>query len=467
MSGATQSARRALRPLAARLVPHGRAPPLSTWALSRDGDGQLRLRGHVLREVLERFGSPVHVVDVKKLDENVARFGSAPAGAARCEVYYSYKTNPVPAVLAALHARGVGAEVVSAYELWLALRLGVPPGRIVFNGPGKTAESIDRAVSAGVGLINVNCRAELCAVAQAARAAGRTARVGVRVVVPGAAGGQFGERIDDGAALRAYEHALRQPALEVVGLHTHLNGSLESVSQLDVLLEGVLDFAVLLKRKLGLSLEVLDLGGNLGCPTVSHRTRAGSRLARALGRDEEGAHSLLDVEEYVAHVGWRVAEHFDARGETWPRVFVEPGRAMTSNAQVLLSSALEVREPDHAGVTWAVLDAGINVAEALRAEHHFVFPLLERSGEPAAVHRLVGPSCSLGDLLVPACELPPLRVGDAVAIMDTGAYFVPYSTCFSFPRPAVVMLEGDRLTVGRRAETFEDLVALDALGAGG
>jgi len=468
MSAVGEGARRALR-LAAKWVPHPAAPPLETWALSRTERGELAQRGHALSGVLERHGSPVHLVDREKLEQNLARFAAAPPGAVRCEVFYSYKTNPVPGVLKALHACGAGAEVVSPYELWLALRLKVPPARIVYNGPAKTDGSLEQAIAAGVGLINVNCRAELGRVAEAAQGVGRRARVGVRVVVPGAAGGQFGERIDDGAALYAYERALLLPDLEVVGLHTHLNGELATIGQLDALLDGVLGFAATLKRELGLALEIIDLGGNLGCPTVSHRTPLGGRVAVALGRDEEGApaSARLGVEEYAAHVGRRVAEHFDGRGEPRARVFVEPGRAVSSDAQLLLCSVVEVRDPDHAGVRWAVLDAGINVAEALRAEHHHVLPLLERGGEEPVVHRLVGPSCSLGDLLVPACELPPLRRGDALAIMDTGAYFVPFSTCFSFPRPAVVMLDGGREVVLRRRETFDDLVSLDGGLAGG
>ena len=61
-------------------------------------------------------------------------------------MFASYKTNPVPAVLRRLHAGGVGAEVISPYELWLALRLGVPADRIIYNGPAKSPASIRTAI---------------------------------------------------------------------------------------------------------------------------------------------------------------------------------------------------------------------------------------------------------------------------------------------------------------------------------
>ena len=104
---------------------------------------------------------------------------------------------------------------------------------------------------------------------------------------------------------------------------------------------------------------------------------------------------------------------------------------------------------------------GINAAEGVRNEIHALLPLVLRAGE-RRTYRLTGPSCTLGDLLYPAWCLPVLEPGDGLAIMDTGAYFVPFATCFSFPRPGIVMLDRGRERVLRRFETFDDMVALEA-----
>ena len=139
-----------------------RPPPLLTWRLTRNASGALELDGIELRGLLERHGSPLYVVDAAKLVSNAARFMARPAGASRsCEVYYSYKTNPVPGVLTVLHEHGVGAEVVSPYELWLALRMGVDPRSIVYNGPAKAPHSLALALDRGVGLINSDHRSEI------------------------------------------------------------------------------------------------------------------------------------------------------------------------------------------------------------------------------------------------------------------------------------------------------------------
>ena len=144
-----------------------------------------------------------------------------------------------------------------------------------------------------------------------------------------------------------------------------------------------------------------------------------------------------------------------------PGIFVEPGPCNDCHTQVLLCRVAQVRVEDAAGITTAVLDGGINIAEALRNERHRIFPLRERPERPRRLHRLTGPTCTLGDVMAPGCELGALEVGDALAFMDAGAYCVPFSTSFSFPRPAVVAAHAGQALVLRRAETFEDIVSLD------
>ena len=406
----------------------------------------------------------MHLVDADTLALNGARFIACPPGAKRgCEVFCSYKTNPVPGILEFLHARGLGAEVVSEYELWLALRLGVHPRAIVYNGPSKSEESLVSALRSGIGLINLNSRSEIEQLALLARKVGRRPNVGIRVVVPGALGGQLGERIDTGAALDSFREALRSEDLHVVALHSHFNGEIVSPSQLDAYLSALLSFADELHERLGLNLRIFDVGGNLTCATVSRLSLQARRLAVTLGCEPRlrRPDSVLSIDDYVRRVVARVESHFAERHWPTPRIFVEPGRALTSNAQMLLCQVIDVRDADEMGLRWAVVDAGIHIAEPLGTEWHQLLPICPRPGASPHLYRLTGPSCMVSDQLYPAWTLPELAPGDGLAVMDTGAYFVASSTPFSFPRPAIVMLDRGRERELRCAETFDDLVALD------
>jgi diaminopimelate decarboxylase len=438
--------------------------PLSTWGLTRDAWGSPSLDGVVLRELLARHGSPLHVVDARALSLNADRFRRLPQGARRaCEVFCSYKTSPVPGILRRLHGRGLGAEVVSPYELWLALRLGVDPLSIVYNGPAKSDGSLVAALEAGVGLININARSEIARLALMARKLGKRPRVGIRVVVPGLVASQLGESVETGAALCAFAEALEREELRVVALHSHYGGEITSASQLEAFLSSLLSFADELYTRFGLAIEILDVGGNLACPTVSHVSSRDRRLAVTFGCEPRPrpAESVLSIDDYVACVVRRVESHFSQRRRPTPRVFIEPGRALTGNTQMLLCRAVSVGDPDELGIRWVVLDAGIHLAEPLTTEWHQLFPLRPRAGAPRRLYRLTGPSCMLSDQVYPAWRLPELAAGDGLAVMDTGAYFVAFAAPFSFPRPAVVMVDHGRVRVLRSGETFDDLVALD------
>ncbi len=452
---------RLLQPAARRLARHEGLPP-SQWRLERDDRGLLALDGLPLRDLLRDHGSPLFVLDAARLDDNAARFLRAPAHrVCGVEPHYSYKTNPVPAVLDRLHRHGVGAEVISEYELWLARRLGVPPERIVANGPGRSPAMLRQAVELGV-LVQVNHREEIPRLAETARAAGKRARVGLRVVTASGWSGQFGEPIAGGRALQTYRDMAARPELEVVALHAHLGGEITSAEAVERLAWELSDLAAAVRDATGVAPEILDLGGSLACPTVVSHDKVRLRLNRSLGTDlpPRAPSDVLDIDGYVDTVVRAVEDGAARHRLPRPRILVEPGRAMTANAAMLLTRVSSLKASGAPGVVHAILDAGVNVAEPVRGEYHQVF-VTDAPREREETYRLTGPICTPMDTLVWALRLPELQPGDGLAIMDAGAYFVPFATSFSFPQPAIVMVEDGRAHCLRRAETFDDLVSRD------
>jgi diaminopimelate decarboxylase len=430
------------------------------WDLDVDANGGLSLAGVGLDALVQEHGSPLHVVNTARLRSNARRYLAPTADGARAEVFYSYKTNPVPGVLDELHRAGVGAEVISHYELWLALKLGVAPDRIVYNGPAKSEASVRLAIQREILLLNVNHREEIAVVAGLAAELGRRPKVGLRVTLGGWAG-QFGMRAADGSALAGFEEALANRSLDVVALHVHRGGMIQHAAEAETFVTDVLAFVDELREKLGFEPSILDLGGSLGSPSVRPLSSRELRLNRTLQREllpPEPSQSL-SIEDYTGMVLSRVHAQYRRLGKAAPRVFLEPGRSLTSDAQLLLTRVMGLkREPD---TTFAICDAGINLAESCRSEYHQVFPVGRYGHKSTQTFTLVGPICTPGDTLRWAARLPSLAVGDTLAIMDAGAYFVPFSTSFSFPRPAILAVDSGQVSVLRRAETFDDLSRLD------
>jgi diaminopimelate decarboxylase len=445
--------------------PTAQSLPPSQWGLDANREQGLSLGSVSLHPLLQHWGSPLFVLDVRALKRNARRFCPPLTGDTRPEVFYSYKTNPVSFVLSTIHAEGIGAEVISAYEFWLARRLGVPADRIIYNGPVKSESSVREAIEQDIGLITANHAEELTTIARIAASAGRRPRTGIRVNTSHGWSGQFGVPIAGGAALRAFEQAREMKSLDICAIHAHRGGMIRTESELSAFVAEVLDFTDVLAQRLGIHLEILDFGGSLATPSVDHITPLEYRLNRTLLRDVPAPDvaATLTIERYLGTINQMVSDHFARHSRPRPRIFIEPGRALTGETQFLLATVHALKQADDR--TYAILDAGVNVAEPTRNEYHQLLPV-NRIGEPARrVYTVVGPICTPGDTLYPAVRLPELAVGDSLCIMDAGAYFVPFATSFSFPQPAIVAVDGPEAFLVRAAERFEGMAARDVLQA--
>src|SRR5262245_33755905 len=243
--------------------------PPDVWGATVSADGHLMIGGCDTDALAARFGTPLHVVDKERLKSNYFSFLNAfRFHYPYVEVGYSYKTNPLPGALSALHEFGAWAEVISHFELWLALRLGVSPERIVFNGPGKTLASLELAVERGVKLINVDNSSEPETINRLAALRHRRQAVGVRVITSVGWSSQFGLSIASGAAKAAFEKIAKLDHLVPVGLHVHLGTGIRDLAIYLRAIEEALEFSKLLERDVGIRIRFFDFGGGFGVPTV-------------------------------------------------------------------------------------------------------------------------------------------------------------------------------------------------------
>lgn len=436
--------------------------PPSLWGWTIDAGDRLALEGVAAVDLARDFGTPLYVVSVPWLrythDAFLGPFRSRLPGA---QLATSYKTNPVPFVLESLHGFGTHAEVISEFELWLAQRLGLPGERIIVNGPGKTQAMIERAVHGAVRIVNVDGLGEVERIAGVAERVGRRQAVGVRVVTSVGWSSQFGLPIADGQAFAAFEAIARAGALVPQGIHLHLGTGIKSVATYLQAVREVLEFARHVESRLGVRIDWFDLGGGFGVPTVRGTDEWDDRMV-ALGYPAREAITTdcPSPDDYARPIGTLFEELWPQDREP-PSVVFEPGRAITSAAQTLLLSAI-ARKPG-AGARKLIFDGGKNITLPLGWETHKIFPLAGLRRPFDARTDLYGPLCHPGDVIARHLPLPPLDVGDSIAIMDAGAYFVPNQMNFSNPRPAIVAVDGGQARLVRTRESFEDIVRLDAI----
>jgi len=374
------------------------------------------------------------------------------------DVFMSYKTAPIPALLRLIHAAGVGAEVISDQELTLALSLGVPGRSIIYNGPVKSDDSLYRAAVERVRLINVNHREEIPRIERAAARAGNTVQVGIRVNCAGGWAGQFGEPAGE-AVVGAARDIIEARNLELAGIHIHLGhvGCREEVARIAT---AAADAAAELSSRLAISVDTVDIAGGLWTPTVRELRPAELKRNALLQSDlaRPSVANAYKIRHYVRDAHACIAAEFGARGLPLPQIIMEPGRALVGDAQMLITQVKDRRAGE--GRDLLFLDAGINIADPVRGEFHEIFSV--KSPYPASRrYKLVGPICVPTDSIRSTWYGPEVERGDYLVIMDTGAYFVPWSNSFSFPRPAIVSVEHDRVKVIRSRESLAYLTQLD------
>lgn len=439
----------------------GRLPP-SLWDLNVSADGHLIWSGCDLIELTRRHGTPLHVVNKDRLKSNYDSFLEAfRAGYPQVDVAYSYKSNPVPGVLAALDEFGALAEVISHYELWLALHLGVPPERIIFNGPAKPRDALELAVSRGVGMINLDSESEIAPIVELARAYGRRQPVGVRVVTSVGWASQFGIPIRDGRAAQAFERLARCEGVSPEGIHIHLGTGIHDIDVYVQAIREVLEFSAELAATRNIHLRHFDFGGGFGVPTVRGYSEWDHRLMRngypPAPLDPEAAPSIHAYAEAIAGL---ITDYMNGHTEVVPHIILEPGRAITSSAQCLLLSLINVKTGLN-NQRYAVADGGKNLAMPVGYELHEVFVASRMRDATESSYSIVGPLCYPEDVLVRARAFPELRPGDTLAIMDAGAYFISNQQTFSNPRPAIAMVSNGQATLLRERETFENMIERD------
>ncbi|WP_238598252.1 alanine racemase [Saccharothrix sp. ALI-22-I] len=391
----------------------------------------------VLRAGIE---TPAYVYDLTEVRANTDRLRAALPE--RTGLYYSLKANPHPAVLGALRAADVAAEVCSPGELEAALEAGWPADGILYTGPGKRDDDVAAALRAGVREFCVDSPTGLDQLERLADAAGARVRCLVRInddqpVAGGAlamtgVASQFGA---DASWVRAQPASFGdRPHVAVIGLHFYMGSNVDGVDALLAQFARELDTAKTLTDILAphiTGVRVLDLGGGFAAPFA----RDGAPVDLAALRD--GLAALLD--ERVP--GWPGGV---------PRVVFESGRHLVATAGVLITRVLDVKRSH--GKDIAVLESGINHLGGMSGLRRLppLNPMLHgpSSGAPPVPTVVTGPLCTPLDTWSRAAELPPLAPGDVLVVPNVGAYGL-YASLVAFlghPAPVEVAVEDGAIT---------------------
>ena len=401
-------------------------------------DGELFAEDVSVRNIVKRIGTPCYLYSYKTIERHFRVF-EEPFKDVPHLVCYSVKANSNLSLLKLFSSWGSGMDVVSGGELKRVLKVGCDPKKIVFSGVGKSKEEIQLALESEILMVNVESREELDLINSTAREMNKKAPIALRVnpdidakthphITTGLRKNKFGINFKD--AYEEYRYAMKLLHVEIVGVDCHIGSQLTELAPLLAAAQKLKELVCAL-RKYDLHIQYLDLGGGLG---IAYN-------------GEEPPHPR----EYGSAI-------LDVLKDLDVTLVFEPGRVIMGNAGILVTEVQFTKQtPDR---EFLIVDAGMNdlIRPALYNAYQKILPVMEGSGK-IKTYDVVGPICESGDFLGKERQLPPLKRGDLVAVMSSGAYGFSMSSNYNTrPRVAEVLVRDDEFHVIRERETFEDLI---------
>jgi len=420
-------------------------------------DGRLCCEDVDLERVAESFGTPTYVYSASTILDHYSRLDAALAPLDHL-ICYAVKANSNRAILKLLADAGAGFDIVSGGELFRVLAAGGDPAKCTFAGVGKSRQEIEYALDQRVYSFNVESEAELECIDRIASAKNLRAPIALRVnpdvaaqtheyISTGSRENKFGIALNQLTAV--YERAAKLRNIDLIGVQMHIGSQITEAAPFASAIRKVAPIVRDLKSKYGI--KFFSIGGGMGIIYL----RALESGTGKWWHDHSGEPSAFSVRDYAAAI-------VPSLSELDIRVLVEPGRFLVGNAGVLLTRIRYIKTT--AAKKFAIVDAGMNdlIRPALYQSYHEIVPVKERKSErKRKINKIdiVGPVCESGDFFALDRGMPELHEGDLLAILSAGAYgFVMASNYNSRPLPAEVLVRGDKFTLIRKRQTWEDLV---------
>lgn len=417
-------------------------------------------------DLVKAHGSPLFVFSENQLRDQARHLRDVfRSRYPKTHFAWSYKTNYLSAICQIFHQEGWMAEVVSEFEYQKARHLGIPGERIVFNGPYKPRDILCLALEEGA-LVQIDNWEELCLLEELVAERDTPIDVGIRIWLDAGIRpiwSKFGFCLESGEAGRVAQRIVQNPKLSLHTLHTHIGTYILDPGAYATAARKLIGLREQIRAESGHLIPCLNLGGGFPSKSLLHGM---------VGTPEQNVPPI----EFYADAITGVLNELPTRQR--PELRFETGRYLVDEAGYLLTSVVAVkgvRHPVAAGADWTLrdykeqlilgdeaktsylIDAGVNLLYTGAWYQINVLPA-EARNLPLSPVRLYGPLCMAIDVVRYNVDLPPLNVGDVLALHPVGAYNVTQAMQFITYRPPVVLIDQDgKPQLIRRREVLNDI----------
>lgn len=418
--------------------------------------GHLMIGGIDSLELAKTYGTPLFVYDLSLIRERAHAFIQTFRDQhISAQVAYASKAFSSVAMYQVMQQENLSLDVVSAGELFTAIKAGFPVERIHFHGNNKSKEELLLALEHNIGCIVVDNFYEIELLKMLTATQKQKVKILLRVtpgveahthdyITTGQQDSKFGFDLLNGQADQAFLDVYQDEYIQLLGLHCHIGSQIFETIGFKVAAEKLITKMIEWHTDYGFLCCVLNLGGGFGIKYT-----------------EEDA--PLEPAVYVNEMIQIVKELVHNSSFKMPEIWIEPGRSLVGDAGTTLYTIGSEKEvPDvrnYLAVNGGMSD---NIRPALYGAQYDAV-IANKMDLPATKnYTIAGKCCESGDKLIEDIQLPVSEPGDILAMFCTGAYGYSMASNYNrLTRPAVVFVENGKHQLAVRRETLEDLIHLD------
>ncbi|MGI5848935.1 MAG: diaminopimelate decarboxylase [Christensenellales bacterium] len=420
--------------------------------------GHLMLGGCDALDLATQFGTPLYVMEEDVIRRVCRGYTTAIGGyKGGGKALFAGKAFLNTAMCRIIESEGMGLDVVSGGELYVAINAGFNLENVYLHGNNKTPDDLTMAVDAGIGRIVIDSASEIGLLARIAKELGKVQDVSIRIkpgieahtheyIKTGQVDSKFGFGIGDGQGMQAVKDILAQPSLNLVGMHCHIGSQIFELQPFRDAVRVMLDYLLIVKKKTGFAFAEINFGGGYGIHYI---------------KDD----APLRPNEYVKTMLSELTALCEEKDTDLPFFVIEPGRSIVGEAGTTLYTVGDIKTiPDIR--TYVSVDGSMadNPRPALYQAKYTCALAGKMTSPDETVVSIAGRTCESGDMLIWNATLPKAEAGDVLAVFSTGAYNYSMASNYNkLPHPAVVLVKDGRSELMVRRQSYADLIRNDVI----
>jgi len=368
-----------------------------------------------IKKILQETSTPIMIFLENKIRDNINTFNDVFNSIFNnFQCFYSYKANYLPEICEIIHSENIGAEVIGLPELNLALKIGVPPSKILVGGPYLPVDLIEKSVSNQVKEIIVYNLKDIEKINNVALNIGLTQNICIRVNSQ-KYGSKLGVILNETTMKNLKSIIDKCNNINITSLLSHYGTQMNNIEQFK---KNIQTIAKNLKdlKKTGIIIKNINLGGGFPEATVMPQDQ--------LFKVAQGMKKIIEELEIE-----------------YEQIYIEPGRYIVGDAGLFLTEIINICED-----RWIFLNIGNHICPRF-ARCSLRFYNVSQSNESHKFKTsFAGIVPTDQDVLAKDYFFTEnLIQGDVVLVSNVGAYTLTFSNRFPYSLPKIFIVKESKI----------------------